>query len=106
MTYLFNPSFTYKTFTLCLSFLNTLSGETQMSVSPIFACYVERKGQLNGNMMHPEREVLEQRGYLVLPAFMAPDVLAALRERTEELFEAEGDNAGAEFRQEPGSRRL
>jgi ectoine hydroxylase-related dioxygenase (phytanoyl-CoA dioxygenase family) len=37
---------------------------------------------------------------------MSPDLLERLRARTEELFELEGENAGSEFRQEPGSRRL
>lgn len=53
-----------------------------------------------------DRDRLEQSGYLVLPNFMPPKFLAQLQERVEELFEHEGENAGSEFRQEPGSRRL
>jgi ectoine hydroxylase-related dioxygenase (phytanoyl-CoA dioxygenase family) len=53
-----------------------------------------------------ETEQLEEQGYLVLPGFMTADLLHALRKRTEQLFEEEGENAGSEFRQEPGSRRL
>src|SRR5437016_2766908 len=49
---------------------------------------------------------LDEDGYLVLPDFMSPTLLATLRTRIEELFEQEGDQAGAEFKQEPGCRRL
>lgn len=37
---------------------------------------------------------------------MPPPLLAALRSRVEELFREEGVRAGAEFKQEPGARRL
>jgi hypothetical protein len=37
---------------------------------------------------------------------MGQSFLSALRSRTEELFELEGENAGSEFRAEPNSRRL
>src|SRR5688572_21851726 len=57
-------------------------------------------------MTSAQRDELETLGYLVVPGFMSPELLATLRERTEELFEAEGENAGWEFRKEPGSRRL
>ncbi|MEJ7608530.1 MAG: phytanoyl-CoA dioxygenase family protein [Bryobacteraceae bacterium] len=57
-------------------------------------------------MTDEHRSELVQRGYLSLPDFIEPDLLEQLRTRTEELFQAEGENAGAEFRQEPGTRRL
>jgi ectoine hydroxylase-related dioxygenase (phytanoyl-CoA dioxygenase family) len=53
-----------------------------------------------------EREQLEAEGYLVLPDYMGPEVLATLRARTDELFRLEGENAGREFRAEPNARRL
>jgi ectoine hydroxylase-related dioxygenase (phytanoyl-CoA dioxygenase family) len=53
-----------------------------------------------------EREQLERDGYLVLADYMDAAFLQALRARTEELFEAEGDNAGSEFRAEPNASRL
>jgi ectoine hydroxylase-related dioxygenase (phytanoyl-CoA dioxygenase family) len=53
-----------------------------------------------------ERQQLDEVGFLVLPDFIAPDLLADLRRRIEELFAEEGDRAGAEFKQEPGCRRL
>jgi Phytanoyl-CoA dioxygenase (PhyH) len=53
-----------------------------------------------------EQQQLEVSGYLALPGFMPPALLERLRARTDELFAIEGDNAGSEFRQEPGSRRL
>ncbi len=37
---------------------------------------------------------------------MSPALLAGLRTQVEELFESEGQNAGSEFRQEAGTRRL
>jgi len=43
---------------------------------------------------------------LVLEDFMSPALLQGLRARVEELFEIEGQNAGWEFRQEEGARRL
>lgn len=53
-----------------------------------------------------ERQLLDEAGYLVLPCFMPADLLAALRTRVGELFAEEGDEAGAEFKQEPQTRRL
>ena len=53
-------------------------------------------------MTAAEIEQLDEHGYLVLPGFMTAGVLNALREGTEQLYEEEGENAGAEFRQEPG----
>ena len=57
-------------------------------------------------MTAAQRDQLEGLGYLVLPGFMTAELLTTLRERTEQLFEEEGENAGWEFRKEPGSRRL
>lgn len=49
---------------------------------------------------------LEEAGFTVFPDFVDANHLAALRDAVERLYEAEGENAGAEFRQEPNSRRL
>ncbi|MEQ8791590.1 MAG: phytanoyl-CoA dioxygenase family protein [Pirellulaceae bacterium] len=49
---------------------------------------------------------LDELGYVVLPQLMDAALLGELRERVESLFQREGDRAGAEFKQEPGSRRL
>jgi ectoine hydroxylase-related dioxygenase (phytanoyl-CoA dioxygenase family) len=53
-----------------------------------------------------EKRQLDEDGYVVLADFMSPELLARLRQRTAELFAAEGEAAGAEFKQEPGCRRL
>lgn len=53
-----------------------------------------------------ESRSLAEDGYLVLPGLMPPELLAALRRRVDELFEQEGALSGAEFKQEPGARRL
>jgi len=57
-------------------------------------------------MTAAQRNDLDRHGYVVLPNFIAPPVLAALRERIAGLFEAEGDQAGSEFKPEPFTRRL
>ena len=53
-----------------------------------------------------DRRQLDEQGYLVLPGLMSPELLASLRRRVDELFAREGVAAGAEFKQEPGARRL
>lgn len=49
---------------------------------------------------------LDRDGFLVLPELLSPSQVKALRDRIEELFELEGENAGAEFKKETGARRL
>ncbi len=53
-----------------------------------------------------DRRRLDLQGYLVIPGLMPPEQLEALRRRVDELFIQEGVNAGGEFKQEPGARRL
>src|SRR5579872_91624 len=53
-----------------------------------------------------DKRQLDEEGYLVLPDLMGPDLLEEVRQRVEELFAEEGTAAGAEFKQEPGARRL
>lgn len=53
-----------------------------------------------------QRSQLDELGYVVLPEFIPGDMLQRLRQRVAELFEREGEAAGGEFRQEPGSQRL
>ncbi|MDZ4797297.1 MAG: phytanoyl-CoA dioxygenase family protein [Bryobacteraceae bacterium] len=53
-----------------------------------------------------QRDFLFEHGYLVLERWMPDQLLAELTALTEQLFEAEGENAGSEFRQEPNARRL
>ena len=53
-----------------------------------------------------ERRQLDELGYLVLPDFVPPALLDELRTRVETLWAEEGDEAGSEFRYEPGARRL
>src|SRR5689334_16538346 len=53
-----------------------------------------------------DRQHLDELGYLVLPGLMSSELLRALRRRIDELFVEEGAAAGAEFKQEPGARRL
>lgn len=53
-----------------------------------------------------QKQALDEQGYVVLPGLMDDELLAALRHRVEDLFAEEGDNAGGEFKKEPGCRRL
>jgi hypothetical protein len=52
------------------------------------------------------RRRLDEEGYVKLEGFIAPARGRRLADRIEALFDAEGAAAGAEFRQEPGARRL
>jgi ectoine hydroxylase-related dioxygenase (phytanoyl-CoA dioxygenase family) len=53
-----------------------------------------------------DRRALDERGYLILEDVFSLELLALLRQRVDELFAEEGEVAGAEFKQEPGCRRL
>lgn len=53
-----------------------------------------------------ERNQLEERGYIRLDGFLNAEQVADFNARIEELFEAEGENAGSEFRKEENTRRL
>ena len=53
-----------------------------------------------------EKQQLDTAGYLVLRDFLAPEMLAALRNRVEEIYAEQGATAGTEYRQEPQTRRL
>src|SRR5438874_11963641 len=53
-----------------------------------------------------DQRALDEDGYLVLAGFLSANLLAHLRQRVDELFAEEGEAAGAEFKQEPGCRRL
>ena len=57
-------------------------------------------------MTKVEQAALDTSGYVVLERFLPSGLLAQVRARVEGLYEQEGENAGAEFRKEPGSRRL
>jgi len=57
-------------------------------------------------MNDTERRQLDEFGYLVLPGLMSPELLERVRARVEELFIEEGEQAGSEFKTEPGARRL
>lgn len=49
---------------------------------------------------------LEEHGYALLPGFMPPELLHGVRTCVTELLQLEGADAGNEFKQEPGARRL
>jgi ectoine hydroxylase-related dioxygenase (phytanoyl-CoA dioxygenase family) len=57
-------------------------------------------------MTDDEKRKLDTDGYLVMERLMDQRLLDQLRRRVDELFEEEGAQAGAEFKQEPHSRRL
>jgi ectoine hydroxylase-related dioxygenase (phytanoyl-CoA dioxygenase family) len=53
-----------------------------------------------------DKQHLQDQGYLVFPALLSPERVACFNDRVEELFALEGDSAGAEFKTEPGARRI
>ena len=53
-----------------------------------------------------QQEELDSAGYVVLERYLPADTLKQVRDRVEELYAQEGENAGSEFRKEPGARRL
>jgi hypothetical protein len=53
-----------------------------------------------------EKDQLDHAGFLPLGGILTPDELGSLRARVDELLQAEGDQAGTEFRQEAGTERL
>ena len=57
-------------------------------------------------MTDEEKRKLDTDGYLVIERLMDPPLLDQVRRRVDELVEQEGAQAGAEFKQEPHSRRL
>ena len=57
-------------------------------------------------MTKAEQTELDTSGYVMLERFLPSELLEQVRVRIEELYEQEGENAGAEFRMESGSRRL
>ena len=52
-------------------------------------------------LTQPEKDQLDQDGFLPLSDVLTPDHLGSLRERTEALLQAEGEQAGMEFSQKP-----
>lgn len=49
---------------------------------------------------------LERDGFTRLPGFLSSSLLNEARRRVDELYNAEGENAGAEFRKEENAHRL
>jgi hypothetical protein len=49
---------------------------------------------------------LDDAGWVCLPDVMDADFLEEIRATVEQLWDDEGENAGSEFRKEPGARRL
>jgi ectoine hydroxylase-related dioxygenase (phytanoyl-CoA dioxygenase family) len=56
--------------------------------------------------MASELEKLDHLGYVLVENVLSAEMLESVRNRVEELYELEGENAGSEFRKEPGARRL
>src|SRR5277367_5392204 len=53
-----------------------------------------------------EKRQLDTEGYLVFENLMDEHLLELVRDRVDELFALEGEQAGSEFKMEPHSRRL
>ena len=57
-------------------------------------------------MTSTAKQQLDELGFVALTGLIPPDLLAELRDSVERLWAAEGEDAGAEFKLEPGARRL
>jgi ectoine hydroxylase-related dioxygenase (phytanoyl-CoA dioxygenase family) len=57
-------------------------------------------------MTDHQRRELDEKGYVLLEDCMGADLLHNLRGRIQELYDEEGDKAGAEFRTEAHAHRL
>lgn len=57
-------------------------------------------------MTDPQRRELQEQGYLILQGLIDPAWLEELRATCQRLLEAEGANAGSEFRKEENADRL
>lgn len=57
-------------------------------------------------MTAEQKQQLDEQGYVVLTNLMDSNFLRAAQRRVDELYDQEGDSSGAEFKQEPQSKRL
>lgn len=57
-------------------------------------------------IFNEQRKILEEVGYVLLPDLFAGAFLEDLRTAVNAQFDLEGEQAGNEFKQEPGCRRL
>lgn len=57
-------------------------------------------------LTEPQKQELDEQGYLPLPGLMTAQQVRAIRARVEQLIAAEGDQAGGELNQEAGTHRL
>ena len=78
-----------------------------MMISIQIGCGGENHHNIGMSILIAAEQIqLDEQGYLVLADFMSADLLQRLRQAVEERFALERDQAGAEFKQEPGCRRL
>ncbi len=57
-------------------------------------------------LTNSDKQQLDEAGYVTFPNAIPAGFLDQLHQRVEQLFQEEGASAGAEFKQEPGCRRL
>ena len=67
---------------------------------------LESLGVRPDTLTQQEKDQLDHNGFLPLSGVLTLDHLGSLRARVDELLQAEGDQAGMEFRQEDGTERL
>ena len=63
-------------------------------------------GITDDTLTQPEKDFLDQNGYLPLANMLSPEQIARMRTRLDELVAAEGEDAGKEVHQEAGTIRL
>jgi Phytanoyl-CoA dioxygenase (PhyH) len=67
---------------------------------------LENLGVRSDTLTEAEKHQLDRDGFLPLTDVVTPEQLDHLRARVDGLMQAEGEQAGTEFRQEPGTERL
>jgi len=67
---------------------------------------LETLGVRPDTLTQQEQDQLDHEGFLPLCGILTPDQLGRLRAQVDELLQAEGAQAGTEFRQEAGAERL
>jgi hypothetical protein len=67
---------------------------------------LENLGVRPDTLTQQEKDQVDHEGFLPLSGILTLDQLGGLRDQVDELLQAEGDQAGTEFRQEAGTERL
>ena len=71
-----------------------------------FAESLSALGVTSSLLTSGQQQLLDEQGFVILPNVLEPDVVSKLACRFDEIVASEGDRAGLEVHQEPGTARL